>query len=302
MDEKILLGIIIGGGSFLFFLILFLVNRFRKQRELKKQRQLRNASRAPLSSMRSQRNDRRNARRHVVSRGLQLDQLSDSAKQAYQQRQQRRVSQYSDLQLVMDELFIPERDALETEDEEEESDDDRSTWIAENEDNLNAHADLVAQEEVGTGISVRVTEEEDRELMERLAREGGKSGVVQISLAWDDYNDLDMHVFCPSGERIYFNNRKSDCGGELDVDMNVRPKSKTPIENVVWTDEAPDGEYKIGVHFYRHHRKRRTKKTCQFRLRVVTYGQAKEYSGELTHGDPMSMITSFVLIKPDEEE
>ena len=302
VDEKILLGIIIGGGSLLFFLILFLVNRFRKRRELKQQLKLRNASRAPLSSMRSQRNDRRSARRHVVSRGLQFDQLSDSAKQAYQQRQQRRVSQYSDLQLVMDELFIPERDALETEDEEDETVEDRSTWIAENEDNLNAHANLVAQEEVGTGISVRVTEEEDRELMERLAREGGKSGVVQISLAWDDYNDLDMHVFCPSGERIYFNNRKSECGGELDVDMNVRPKSKTPIENVVWTDEAPDGEYKIGVHFYRHHRKRRTKKTCQFRLRVVTYGQAKEYSGELTHGDPMSMITSFVLIKPDEEE
>ena len=302
VDENILLGIIIGGGSLLFFLILYLINRFRKHRALKQQIKIRNASRAPLSSMRSQRNDRRNTRRHVVSRGLQLDQLSDSAKEAYQQRQQRRVLQYSDLQLVMDEIFIPERDAIETEEEEEETVEDRSTWIAENGDNLNAHADLVAQEEVGTGISVRVTEQEDRELMERLAREGGKSGVVQISLAWDDYNDLDMHVFCPSGERIYFNNRKSECGGELDVDMNVRPKSKTPIENVVWTNEAPDGEYKIGVHFYRHHRKRRTKKTCQFRLRVVTYGQAKEYSGELTHGDPMSMITSFVLIKPDEEE
>ena len=302
VDEKILLGIIIGGGSLLFFLVLFMINRFRKRRELKQQLKLRNASRAPLSSMRSQRNDRRSTRRHVVSRGLQLDQLNDSAREAYQQRQQRRVSQYSDLQLVMDELFIPDRDAVETEDEEDESLDDRTTWIAENEDNLNAHADLVAEEEVGTGISVRVTDEEDRELMDRLAREGGKSGVVQISLAWDDYNDLDMHVFCPSGERIYFNNRKSECGGELDVDMNVRPKSKTPIENVVWTDFAPDGEYKIGVHFYRHHRKRRTKKTCQFRLRVVTYGQAKEYSGELTHGDPMSMITSFVLIKPDEEE
>ena len=205
--------------------------------------------------------------------------------------------------LVMDEIFIPERDAVETEDEEDEEDEeDRTTWISENEDNLNAHADLVAQEEVGTGISVRVSQEEDLELMERLAREGGKSGVVQISLAWDDYNDLDMHVFCPSGERIYFNNRKSACGGELDVDMNVRPKSKKPIENVVWTDVAPDGEYKIGVHFYRHHRKRRTKKTCQFRLRVVTYGQVKEYSGELTTGDPMSMITSFLLVKPDEEE
>ncbi len=302
VDQNILLGIIIGGGSALFFLILFLINRFRKQRERKQQLRLQNASRAPLSSMRSQRSDRRNKRRHVVSRGLQLNQLSDTAQQAYQQRQQRRVSQYSDLQLVMDEIFIPGRDAVETEDDEEDDVEDRSTWIAENEDNLNAHADLVAEEEVGTGISVRVTEEEDRELMERLAREGGKSGVVQISLAWDDYNDLDMHVFCPSGERIYFNNRKSACGGELDVDMNVRPKSKKPIENVVWTNEAPDGEYKIGVHFYRHHRKRRTKKTCQFRLRVVTYGQAKEYSGELTHGDPMSMITSFILVKPDEEE
>ncbi|MGB1897414.1 MAG: hypothetical protein ACPIBN_04105 [Candidatus Poseidoniaceae archaeon] len=302
MDEKILLGSIIAGGSALFFIVLYLINRFRKRRELKQQLKLRNASRAPLSSMRSQRSDRGNARRHIVSRGLQLDQLSGSARDAYQQRQQRRVAQYSDLQLVMDEIFIPERDAVETEPEEEETPDDRSTWIAENEDNLNAHADLVAQEEVGTGISVRVSEDEDRELMERLAREGGKSGVVQISLAWDDYNDLDMHVFCPSGERIYFNNRKSNCGGELDVDMNVRPKSKKPIENVVWTDEAPDGEYKIGVHFYKHHRKRRTKRTCQFRLRVVTYGQAKEYSGELTHGDPMSMITSFVLIKPDEEE
>jgi len=302
MNEKILLGAIIGGGSALFFIVLYLINRFRKRRELKQQLALQNASRAPLSSMRAQRNDRGNARRHVVSRGLQLNQLNDSAREAYQQRQQRRVSQYSDLQLVMDELFIPERDAIETEDEEDTSDDDRSTWIAENEDNLNAHANLVAEEEVGTGISVRVTDEEDRELMERLAREGGKSGVVQISLAWDDYNDLDMHVFCPSGERIYFNNRKSACGGELDVDMNVRPKSKKPIENVVWTDQAPDGEYKIGVHFYRHHRKRRTKKTCQFRLRVVTYGQAKEYTGELTHGDPMSLITSFILIKPDEEE
>ena len=302
MDEKILLGSIIAGGSALFFIVLYLINRFRKRRELKQQLKLRNASRAPLSSMRSQRSDRGNARRHIVSRGLQLDQLSGSAQDAYQQRQQRRVAQYSDLQLVMDEIFIPERDAVETEPEEEEMPDDRSTWIAENEDNLNAHANLVAQEEVGTGISVRVSEDEDRELMERLAREGGKSGVVQISLAWDDYNDLDMHVFCPSGERIYFNNRKSNCGGELDVDMNVRPKSKKPIENVVWTDEAPDGEYKIGVHFYKHHRKRRTKRTCQFRLRVVTYGQAKEYSGELTHGDPMSMITSFVLIKPNEEE
>lgn len=295
--------ILIFGGAASFFGGLFLLNRAKKKRELKKRQKLHNASRAPLSSMRASRKGSGHDRRHVVSRSLQLDQLSDQARDAYEQRQRRRVDQFSDLQLVMDEIFIPERDALETEDDESEDDEeDRTTWIDQNEDNLNAHANLVAEEEVGIGISVNVSQEEDLELMERLAREGGKSGVVQISLAWDDYNDLDMHVFCPSGERIYFNNRKSACGGELDVDMNVRPKSKKPIENVVWTDFAPDGEYKIGVHFYRHHRKRRTKKMCKFRLRVVTYGQIKEYSGELTSGDPMSMITSFLLVKPDEEE
>lgn len=302
MDQTTLL-ILIFGGAASFFIALFMLNRAKKKRELKKRQKLHNASRAPLSSMRASRSGARHDRRHVVSRSLQLDQLSEQAREAYEKRQRRRVEQFSDLQLVMDEIFIPERDAVETEDEEsEEDEEDRSTWISENEDNLNAHADLVAEEEVGTGISVRVSQEEDLELMERLAREGGKSGVVQISLAWDDYNDLDMHVFCPSGERIYFNNRKSACGGELDVDMNVRPKSKKPIENVVWTEFAPDGEYKIGVHFYRHHRKRRTKKTCKFRLRIVTYGQVKEYSGELTSGDPMSMITAFLLVKPDEEE
>ena len=295
MNENILLGATIGGGSALFFIVLYLINRLRKRRELKQQLALQNASRAPLSSMRAQRNDRGNARRHVVSRGLQLNQLNDSAREAYQQRQQRRVSQYSDLQLVMDELFIPERDAIETEDEEDTSDDDRSTWIAENEDNLNAHANLVAEEEVGTGISVRVTDEEDRELMERLAREGGKSGVVQISLAWDDYNDLDMHVFCPSGERIYFNNKRSDCGGELDVDMNVRPVSNTPVENVVWKGKAPLGTYKVGVHFYKHHRKRRTKRVCNYRLRIITHGQTKEYLGKIKYGQAMQMVTSFSL-------
>ena len=146
--------------------------------------------------MRASRKGARHDRRHVVSRSLQIDQLSDQAREAYENRQRRRVEQFTDLQLVMDEIFIPERDAVDTEDEEEDQDEeDRTTWISENEDNLNAHADLVAEEEVGTGISVRVSQEDDLELMERLAREGGKSGVVQISLAWDDYNDLDMHVF-----------------------------------------------------------------------------------------------------------
>ena len=37
------------------------------------------------------------------------------------------------------------------------------------------------------------------ELRARLEREGAQSSDVQISLMWNNYNDLDLHVLCPSG-------------------------------------------------------------------------------------------------------
>jgi uncharacterized protein YfaP (DUF2135 family) len=161
---------------------------------------------------------------------------------------------------------------------------------------MQEHAALVSEEEIGSGVVVADPAEElETAIDERLEREGGASGVVQISLAWDDYNDLDLHLFCPSGERIYFNNKRSDCGGILDVDMNVRPLSNTPVENVVWRDIAPLGTYKVGVHFYKHHRKRKTKRVCTYRLRVITHGRAKEYVGKIKYGQAMQMVTSFTL-------
>ncbi len=85
----------------------------------------------------------------------------------------------------------------------------------------------------------------------RLIREGAKSGDVQITLAWNNRNDLDLHVICPSDERISFEHRKSACGGELDVDMNHDRFSDKPIENVYWpTGGAPKGRYQIYVDEY----------------------------------------------------
>ena len=84
------------------------------------------------------------------------------------------------------------------------------------------------------------------ELQSRLNREGAMSGDVQISLMWENYNDLDLHVVCASGERIHGGNKKSECGGELDVDANVRPETKKPVENVVWPGvTAPPGSYQV---------------------------------------------------------
>ena len=41
------------------------------------------------------------------------------------------------------------------------------------------------------------------ELRARLEREGAQSSDVQISLMWNNYNDLDLHVVCPSGCLLY---------------------------------------------------------------------------------------------------
>ena len=143
------------------------------------------------------------------------------------------------------------------------------------------------------------------ELMERLAREGAKSGDVQISLMWNNFNDLDLHVVAPSGERIHGGNRISSCGGELDVDANVRPDTNKPVENVVWSadsgeseNEAPGGTYKVYVHHYKKHKKRRTKDPTQFKVLVNIEDTLSEYEGELTFGDPITQVCEFQVDPP----
>ena len=232
-----------------------------------------------------------------VVRTKQIEELTEKDYNDWESRDDSRNENIVELRLILEELLdeMPPSD--------EEFDDDerimelevRETWIEENDEELEEHATFVERENVGSGIIVEDSPPENDDLEQRLEREGGKSGSVQVSLAWDDYNDLDLHLFCPSGERIYFNNRNSECGGELDVDMNVKPVSKTPVENVVWTSNPPKGTYKVGVHFYKHHRKRKTKKSCKFRLRVSLYGKIQEYSGTIKYGKAMQMVTGFTI-------
>ena len=236
-----------------------------------------------------------------VKRTKQIEELNEKEYDDWQGRDEQRDVNIMQLRLILEDI-ISELPELDEEHEEELTEEERimnldarAEWIAENEDNLDEHATFVETEMVGSGIIVEETPPDKDDLDQRLEREGGKTGAVQISLAWDDYNDLDLHLFCPSGERIYFNNKESECGGELDVDMNVKPVSNNAVENVVWTKNPPKGTYKVGVHFYKHHKKRRTKKTTKYRLRVSIFGKIQEYSGMIKYGSAIQMVTGFTI-------
>jgi len=176
----------------------------------------------------------------------------------------------------------------------------RSEWARSNVNDINQQVSIAEIEGIE---SAEVSEENTDEFAERLAREGAKTGDVQISLIWNNYNDLDLHVVCPSGERIFFDNRNSKCGGELDVDMNVKPASRKPVENVYWPEnKAPRGTYKVYIHHYAKHNKgfRSNKDPTEFAVLVDMEGTKKEFKGEISNGEPLRLVAEFTLAEKDE--
>jgi len=137
----------------------------------------------------------------------------------------------------------------------------------------------------------------------RLAREGGRFGDVTISLLWNDQTDLDLHVTLPSGEKIFYSNKKSACGNaELDVDMNAGGGkwSKEPVENVYAGDaekgvEAPQGRYKVQVHNYAFHSDEglAVPREVPFTVSVRMHGDVLEYHGTCTHASQVVDVIEF---------
>ena len=127
------------------------------------------------------------------------------------------------------------------------------------------------------------------EVLARMEREGAKVGDVTVTLAWDDYNDLDLHVFTPSGEHISYQSTEAD-GGKLDVDMNAGGRmSKEPVENVFFGDaergvEARRGRYRVVVQNYAYHEKERDV-PVPFRVLVRMNGEVTEYHGQTPAGE-----------------
>jgi hypothetical protein len=132
-----------------------------------------------------------------------------------------------------------------------------------------------------------------QEFTERLNEAGATEGEITVTLLWNDRNDLDLIITCPSGERLYYASPHA-CGGTLDVDRNAeRELTERPVENVYWAvGKAPPGNYRVAVHYYAR-RDAATPPQTDFQVRLLQNGQTSLYRGTVapTATQPVTTFT-----------
>ena len=130
------------------------------------------------------------------------------------------------------------------------------------------------------------------DVMERLKDVKAGSGDIQLSLVWNNYNDLDLSCTEPDGTVIDFENRLSSSGGNLDVDMNATPQSKRPVENIYWPlGQARRGKYQVYANYYRRHTLSREK--IEVTLRVLIGNKEQFLKAKLPPESGRVLIHSF---------
>ena len=93
------------------------------------------------------------------------------------------------------------------------------------------------------------------DLIGALKSAGAGEGDISFSIFWNGRNDLDLHVQTPRGVELWYRNKLSSDGGQLDIDANAGGIiSAQPIENIFWPDGmAPEGKYRVSVVYYGQH-------------------------------------------------
>lgn len=109
----------------------------------------------------------------------------------------------------------------------------------------------------------------------------GKGGDLRINLQWFTTTDLDLHVYDPCGNEIWFSKRTGSCRGgkgELDIDANALiGTTRRPQENIYFVNPAK-GPYKVVVVCFKY---RGSGTTLPFNISIVDKNGRKDYKGKV---------------------
>ncbi len=159
------------------------------------------------------------------------------------------------------------------------------------------HADAPTLFKWGNGIGWSYRGNITDSIKEKVKAAGGNvDAKLRVSLAWNNYDDLDLHAVCPGNEHVNYSNK---CG-ILDVDMNAagNRQSRQPVENMAWAYPR-DGVYLIKVNNYV-----RVETVDQgFTLEVANGGKVTQYSfrhNDVRHMDCLRLtVKGGIVIKTD---
>ena len=113
------------------------------------------------------------------------------------------------------------------------------------------------------------------------------NGNVKLTLAWDNYADIDLHCIDPSGAHIYYANRYSPTGGFLDYDNTV---AYGP-ENIYFSP-APVGEYRVYLHYYAE---KRGVSSVNYKVAIFKNGSGQIYEGIISGQGSVVEISTFTI-------
>lgn len=129
-------------------------------------------------------------------------------------------------------------------------------------------------------------------IKERVKEAGGRvEGELRTSLSWFNFDDLDIHVIEPNGNRIFYGKKESATGGKLDVDMNAGfSQSRTAVENIIWPDKSRmlEGTYQVKVNNYT----KRETKDVGYVIQIECQGQSFDFESK---GNPVGGATHDVV-------
>lgn len=127
-------------------------------------------------------------------------------------------------------------------------------------------------------------------IKERVKRAGGDvNGLARVSAEWFNTDDLDLHMTAPGRYHVYHGDKQPyGAYAELDVDMNVGPTTRTPVENITLS-KLLDGTYKAWMHQFTY----RNASNIGFAVEFAHGGQSVmlSYPKVLRQGEKVDVLT-----------